>query len=74
MLSCSPADGRRINCIVAHSTGFVCSSMEGRDAFDKIDSEGTQFALMKTLSVLGGKAWWNSRCWGGSSNQSARRG
>jgi len=53
VLACSPANGVRINCIVTHSTGFVIGCDNGQILlFDKSDTEGTQFSLMKTLSVL----------------------
>jgi WD40 repeat protein len=53
VLACSPANGVRINCIVTHSTGFVIGTDNGGVLlYDKSDTDGTQFSLMKTLNVL----------------------
>ena len=75
VLACSPADGRRINCLVAHSTGFVAGCDGGSVLlFDKADSEGTQFALMKTLTCSVEGTWAPASVMGGSSPAPASPG
>ena len=73
VLSCSPANGKRINSIIVHSTGFVCGCDHGVVLFfDKNgeDESSTQFALMKTLTVLGdGKGDSTKTKSGGASNE-----